>query len=371
MSRALLAAVALLALSAVPTATPTAAAATPSVEPWLELELELIAAHRLNPPRAARALALVSRGMHLAAAAPAPEAAVAGAAATVLGHLFPQDPRVARAAGDARAANDRRSERLSYALGVLAGRALVLRAEHDGSDAVWTDTPPTGEGLWEPTPPGFLPPLEPLAGTWRTWNLASGSQLRPAPPPAYGSPRFLEELEEVHAVSQTLTDEQRRIADFWADGAGTATPAGHWNTIALDLVRGRNLSTRTVARLFAALNTAQADAFIACWEAKFHYWFPRPVTAIRALRGDPAWLSYVVTPPFPGYVSGHSSTSGAAAAVLSAFLPERGAQLAAMADEAAVSRLYGGIHFRSDNEAGLELGRRVGARAVAAYGLRR
>lgn len=94
------------------------------------------------------------------------------------------------------------------------------------------------------------------------------------------------------------------------------------------------------------------------------------MTAIRAAR-DPAWLSYIGTPPFPGYVSGHSSTSGAASTVLSAVFADQAPELAALAEEAAVSRLYGGIHFRSDNEAGLELGQRVGARAVVSYGLRR
>jgi PAP2 superfamily len=371
--RALLAAVALLALSVVPTATSAAASTSAppaSVEPWIELELELIASHRLNPPRAARALALVSRGMHLAATAPSAESAAAGAASTLLEYLFPGDVRVQDAAQRARRVNPGRSAARSFAFGVLVGKALIARAEHDGSSAVWSGTPATGAGFWLPTPPGFLAPLEPLGGTWRTWNLTSGSQFRPPPPPAYGSPRFLAELEEVYVVSQNLTAEQKRIADLWADGTGTVTPPGHWNAIALELLRERHLPTRAVARLFAALNTAQADAFIACWESKFHYWYLRPVTAIRALR-DPGWLSYIVTPPFPGYVSGHSATSGAAATVLSALFPGRSGQLAAMAEEAAVSRLYGGIHFRSDNEAGLDLGRRVGQRAVGAYGLRR
>ena len=92
----------------------------------------------------------------------------------------------------------------------------------------------------------------------------------------------------------------------------------------------------------------------------------RPVTAIRLLI-DPTWSSYIVTPPFPSYVSGHSTTSGAASTVLAAFFPQRAGELRAMAEEAAVSRMYGGIHFRSDNDAGLELGRRVGTVAVQAY----
>ncbi len=177
-------------------------------------------------------------------------------------------------------------------------------------------------------------------------------------------------MNEVYDVSQSLTDQQRRIANLWADGAGTVTPPGHWNAIAIDLVSGRGWSTLRSARLFSALNTAQADAFIACWDAKYAYWSLRPVTAIRRLI-DPAWLSYIATPPFPSYVSGHSTTSGAASTVLSAFFPRRADELNGKAEDAAVSRLYGGIHFRSDNEAGLLLGHRVGAVALRAYGVRR
>jgi membrane-associated phospholipid phosphatase len=224
-----------------------------------------------------------------------------------------------------------------------------------------------GPGYWVPTPPAYVyPPLEPLAGTWRTWNLESGSQFRPGPPPAYGSPLFLAELNEVYSVSVALTEEQRRVADYWADGAGTVAPPGHWNVIALDLVRTAGWSTLRTARLFSALNTAQADAFIACWDAKYTYWSLRPITAVRRLI-DPSWSSYIVTPPFPSYTSGHSTTSGAASTVLAAFFPAKAAELAAMAEEAAVSRLYGGIHYRSDNEVGLAVGRRVGGVAVRAY----
>jgi membrane-associated phospholipid phosphatase len=369
MSRALPAVVGALALLLVPTATPatTQAQAAPGVESWIELELELIESRGLNPARASRALAHVSQAMHLAA--PAGKPAVAGAASTVLVHFFPADR--ARIENAARAAiGSSRADRVRFALGVAAGSLLVLRAEHDRSDGTWDGTRPTGPGFWEPTPPGFLPPLEPLAGEWRMWNIRNGSQLRPPAPPAFGSDRFEEERDEVYEVWQNLTPDQKAIADFWADGPGTVTPPGHWNAIALDELEGRALSTREVARVFAALNTAQADAFIACWDAKYHYWYLRPVTAIRADIDDD-WLPYVTTPPFPAYVSGHSSTSGAAATVLAAAFPDRAAELAAMADEAAISRLYGGIHFRSDNEAGLVLGQRAGARAVAAYGLRR
>jgi hypothetical protein len=354
-----------LALGAATTPAAAQEARQSAVTPWIELELDAIATHSTNPPRASRALAHLSAAMYLAAL-PAGEAAndaVAGAASTVMSHFYPDEAvRIYALANRLADVSSR-----AFAGGRLAGQLLIARASSDGSDAVWTGAPPKGPQYWVPTPPGYVyPPLEPLAGTWRPWNLRSGSQFRPGPPPAYGSDRFRAEMREVYSVWRNLTPEQKRIADFWADGAGTVTPPGHWNSIALDLVERAGWSTVREAHVFATMNTAQADAFIACWDAKYHYWTLRPVTAIRR-HIDPRWLPYIVTPPFPAYVSGHSTTSGAASTVLAAFFPERASQLRAMAEEAAISRLYGGIHFRSDNDAGLELGRRVGDVALQAY----
>jgi len=330
-----------------------------AVAGWIEAELSAIAAQRTSPPRAARALALVSVAMLDATRAPADRrrAAVDAAASTVLSHLFPDRT----AAFEALAARSR--SRTGWSLGRAAGARMVARAQADGSGAVWQGAAPTGPGLWVPTPPAFAPPVEPLVGSWQTWNVASGSRFRPGRPPALGSARQAREVREVFAVSRALTGAQRRIAERWADGPGTATPAGHWNRIALDLIRARGRSARAGARVLATLNTAQADAFIACWDAKYRYWSERPVTAIRR-ELDPDWLPLIPTPPFPSYVSGHSSVSAAAAVVLAAHFPGQARRLHARAREAAMSRLYGGIHFRVDNEAGLTLGRALGTAAV-------
>jgi membrane-associated phospholipid phosphatase len=330
---------------------------------WIEVELDEIASHRTNPPRAARALALLSVAMRDATRLPGREreAAVAGAATTVLTYLY-QDHS---AAFEELARAD--AQRPGFALGRQIGERMIARARRDGAEAVWQGQIPAGPGLWVPTPPALVPqPLEPLAGSWKPWNLAFGSQFRPPRPPALSSRRYLRELREVYDVSRTLTAEQKRVADYWADGAGTATPPGHWNRIALDLIHSRPVSGAFAARVLAALNTAQADAFIACWDAKFTYWTERPVTAIQR-ELDPAWVSYIATPPFPSYVSGHSTTSGAAAEVLGRFFPAVARRLRGMAEEAAVSRLYGGIHFRSDNQAGLVLGRRIARAAIAKH----
>lgn len=361
--------VALLALLSAPTAGPSATSrhvsgGTATISPWIALDLELLSSHSVNPPRAARGLALVSVAMFRAERA-APRrgrrAAIAGAAGSVLVYLFPDETGRVRMLAR-RAA---RTHARALAVGERIGGKVVARGLDDRSGSAWSGQVPVGPGYWVPTPPAFQPPLEPLAGTWRPWNVVSGVALRPSPPPRPGSTRFETELREVYDVSRSLTADQKRIADFWADGPGTVTPPGRWNEIALGFVRSRRLSTHAAARLFATLNTAQADAFICAWDAKYTYWSLRPVTAIQR-ELDPDWSPYLTTPPFPSYVSGHSTTSGAASEVLARFFPKRRAQLRAWAQEAAISRLYAGIHFRSDNEAGLRLGRRVGAAAIAA-----
>jgi membrane-associated phospholipid phosphatase len=357
MRRAVLLALAALAVAPSAQAEARRPARSAAVQDWVGVTLQEIASHRTNPPRAARTLAHVSAATYLAAVfgGSKRDEVISGAAAEVLSFLYPDRADYFESlAGDSSAVSSGRT----------LGKLLVLRAQRDGADAVWTGTLPSAPGTWVPTPPAFVfPPLEPLAGTWRTWNLRTGSQFRPGPPPEYGSAAWRAEAQRVYDVTRALTPEQTAIALEWADGAGTVTPPGHWNQIALDLVAGRNLSSVEVARIFATLNTAQADAFIACWDAKFTYWTQRPVTVIRA-EIDPGWSPLIATPPFPSYVSGHSTTSGAASTVLGHFFPQQRAALDAMADEAAVSRLYGGIHFASDNAAGLELGRKIGREAL-------
>jgi membrane-associated phospholipid phosphatase len=334
--------------------------------------LDEIAAHRVDPPHASRALATLSVAMQRAAARSEPaastDAAVDGAACTVLAYFFPSDTgRVHGLAERAEHASADSSAGRGFALGRQVGEELVARAETDGANTAFEGTIPVGPWYWVPTPPGFLPPLLPTWGQVRPWNIQDPATLRPPPPPRPGDPVFEIELQEVYDVSRTLTPEQRAIALFWADGPGTFTPPGHWDAIALELVHAHALDTRATALVFAALNTAQADAFICIWDAKYTYWSLRPVTAIRR-EIDPAWSPLLTTPPFPSYVSGHSGASGAAATVLSAFFPAEAAQLHAWAAEAAVSRLYAGIHFRTDNEVGLALGTSVGKAALAAWG---
>jgi membrane-associated phospholipid phosphatase len=189
--------------------------------------------------------------------------------------------------------------------------------------------------------------------------------VRPGPPPAYGSPQFVAEAQEVLDTTRKLTPEQKKIADYWAGGAGTPLPPGIWNQILLDTVREERLSTPRIARDFALLNVAQSDAGEAAWDTKYQYWSARPINAIRDLGLDPEFKSYLPTPVFPSYISGHSTYSSAASEVLGFLFPAKAADFKAKAQEAAISRLYGGIHYKSDNEVGLQVGAKVGQLVVA------
>ena len=349
---------------------------------WTDIVVELIVKYQQNPLRATRVLALTNAAMHDALVLCAREhcghaatrVAQHAAAGRVLRHMYPQESpgrfeALARSASFASVIAERGDENVAHAWGIGTGVAqrAIARALDDGADRPrdLSARPRERPGLWRAAPPlNIYDPAEPRAAEWRTWVLTGGSEIEPQPPIEYGSAAYWAEVEEVRRVAASLTARQKKIAEDWNLDLGTVTPAGVWNLHARGLALERGLDTAQTARLFAALNAAMMDAFIACWHAKYKWWTQRPVTAIRG-KLDPQFLPHIVTPPFPSYVSGHSSASGAASVVLSAFFPEKAEEFRRMAEEAAVSRLYGGIHFTSDNAEGLTLGRRIGERVVA------
>lgn len=343
---------------------------------WNARARDLVATMRIDPPMAARYYALLSIAQQRAVATAQPEgregvrrhvavrAAIVGASAEVLAYAFPghaavlqqwerADLELLAQAHSARGADLPAAVRL----GEDAAMGVIVAALTDGADAVWEPNVPTGPGKWFPSS-ASQQPLRPLWGHVRPWLLQRGDQFRPPPPPAIGSREFTGALAEVRRISDTRSAEQLRIARFWADGAGTATPPGHWNAIAADLAERHALNEARAAEMFALLNMSLMDASIACWEAKYAYWLLRPSQA------DPAITTPVGLPPFPSYVSGHATFSGAAATFLGEVFPASRRDVAAMADEAAESRLFGGIHYRFDNDEGLALGRKIGALAV-------
>jgi hypothetical protein len=269
----------------------------------------------------------------------------------------------------------------------VANQILAARA-NDGSNAVVPPPGGSGPGVWVPTPPAFLPYLLPQWAFVVPFAMSSSSQFRPPGPPSLDSQRYAADYDEVKqlgaAVDSTRTEEQTEIALFWADGAGTETPPGHWNSIAQIISDGRGNTLEENARLFALLNVAMADAAICAWDAKYAFDFWRPVTAIGFAEPELNWMSFIVTPPFPDYTSGHSTFSAAAATVLplfygtedlpfttgSDFLPGVYRSFSTCldaAEEAAASRIYGRIHFRSASEDGLQAGISIGEWTITHY----
>ena len=201
--------------------------------------------------------------------------------------------------------------------------------------------------------------LTPLFGKVKMWNVPTVEEIRPRVPPAPGSEEFNRDAEELKRYAKNLTLEQRRIANFWNDGLNTYSPPGHWNRFAKESTVKYRLSPVRTARVFAYMNMAIVDAGIGCWDAKYYYHYPRPIQTI------PGFKTILGTPNFPSYASGHSMFSGAAAEVLSYFFPSEQATFTKWAEEAAMSRVYGGIHYRFDSEEGVGTGRAIGRYSIA------
>ena len=299
---------------------------------WNERARELVAAAKTNPPMASRVYAYLSVGQREAMRRCSTDLDAISAA--LLSFFYP-DVELGP------------SDVLSCDARSIVERLLV-RARADGFDAVGSGEIPVGPGFWTGTNP-----LLPLWGWVRTWILRDVRSLRAPAPPPFGSAIFLAALQEVRQISVARTAEQLRIAKFWADGAGTATPPGHWNQIACDLLRTNDIDATEATQILAWMNAAMMDAGICCWGDKYVYWLLRPSQA------DPAITTPVGLPNFPSYTSGHASFSGAASEILALFLPCEGKSVRAMAEEAALSRLYGGIHYRFDSDRGLDVGRAI------------
>lgn len=267
------------------------------------------------------------------------------------------------------------------ARGILVSKHIVDYAATDGFASLnnCTAAIPTGPGYWVPTPPAFAAPLQPCWGELRPFVIERGESCQPIPPTSYSTDtasQFFHEASEVYTTSKTLTDEQKTIALYWADGAGSGTPPGHSLMMLTQLLAEKQATLFEASEAYAKVGMGEADAFISCWWTKYHYNLLRPVTYIRA-QIDSTWLPFIATPPFPEYTSGHSVQSGASSEILTSLFgnrpfvdssqiaygktPRAFASFYAAADEAAISRLYGGIHYRPAIELGIDQGRCIGA----------
>ena len=282
----------------------------------------------------------------------------------------------------------------SNSFGKLMAMAIMTWARTDGGHEAWGPlrrnranyVPPSGAGRWAATTPAFAKPQLPYWGENRPFALKSVEDCPAPPPPEYSeeaNSAFYKSAQEVYNISNAATQEQRQFALYWADDPGkTPTPAGHWSFIANDLLKTRKANLAEAAVTHARLNIAMADAFTACWATKYAHNVLRPVTYVQG-SFDSNWVpSLMTTPPFPEYPSGHSVQSSAAASVLNEIFganttftdnthndrgwgPRTFTSFNAAANEAALSRLYAGIHFRFGIEGGQVQGKCVAAKVLA------
>lgn len=253
------------------------------------------------------------------------------------------------------------------------------------------------KGTWVPTPPAYMDAVEPYWNTIRTAVLDSANQIPVEAPYKFDmtnkNSRYYKQVLEVHDAVKNLTDEQREIANFWdcnpfkMNVTGHAmfatkkiSPGGHWMSIVSQISKQKKLNMMETAEAYLLVSLGLYDGFIACWHEKYKYKTIRPETVIN-MEMDKDWIPTLQTPPFPEYTSGHSVVSGASATALTKLfgenfsftdstevqfgLPARSFKsFQAAADEASISRFWGGIHYMQALDNGLILGRKVGENIV-------
>jgi len=316
-------------------------------------------------------------GKHSLPSYPSEGAVLAGATAEMMQLLFPDEianiqqklaqQELSLIASGAAARSDVTA---GEALGRQVADLFIARARADNAGKA-VGTPAICAGLvttaqansqtpWYSLETPSRPPMLPLFGKVKGFLCDSATivSLRPGPPPSTSSADMSADVEAAYTTITNATRDQMRIVQFWADGAGTYTPPGHWNAIADGDFINQNFSEVRWARNMALLNMAEMDAAISCWDIKYFYFNPRPTQM------NPKIKTLTGIPNFPSYVSGHSMFSAAAATILGHILPSRATAYMSMAQEAANSRVYAGIHYSIDCTVGTTVGQNVGNYAV-------
>jgi hypothetical protein len=381
---------------------------------WNQATLNAIQTDGTDPVMASRALAMVQAAVYDAVnnidgtpttfvkiATPAGasiDAAVDSAAHDVLVYLYPaQQPTFdALLASQLALLAAGQATTDGTAVGQAVGNAIIALRASDGATGFVDFEPGSAAGDWQPTAPMYAPALDPQAGSMTPWAITSDSQFDPAGPPALSSQQWADAVNQVESLgavnSATRTTAQTTLAQFWNDGLGTYTPSGHWNQIAETVAQQEGDSLADDARLFAELNVSMADAGIATWNTKYLFDTWRPITVIQgggngvnpAVTADANWMPLLNTPNFPEYVSGHSAFSMAAATVLDSFfgdnvtftskeqtttLSETYTSFDQAAQDAGMSRLYGGIHFLFSIQDGWSVGQQVATFDLATFNI--
>jgi membrane-associated phospholipid phosphatase len=343
---------------------------TNSVGSTVRWNREAVRLFRQRGGDAGRMLAYVSLAQYRATLAaddarhgmtrPSLAGAVAVASSVVLKQFFPLDSAVI----DAVLAEQRQQPAVGTernldfaageAIGLTVGTAVLAQAATDNFGQTNPGTPPVGPGYW--TSSG-APLARGLLGV-RPFFMTSGSELRSAAPPAYGSPEFEAAIAEVRALAAARTPAQVAVAQRWVPFSSPL-----FNDAATEFIVKYHRSERDAARILAYANAAAFDAIIGCFDAKYTYWYIRPRQA------DPTITLAVGQPNHPSYPSGHSCQTGGLVGVLVEEFPQEREALEALATEASESRIHGGLHYRFDAAAGLALGRAAARLALERRGL--
>ena len=336
---------------------------------WNDYARELVARNPSAPaPRVFPYLALAQRNAAVLARQHEPnidgvDGAVAGASAGVLMFFIPNaaqaiDAQLVREVAALGANGPRAAFTSGVEIGKRAADEVIAAAKSDRSDVAWSGLIPRTPKAWQSQAQPPAPPLYTGFVGMRPFYLASGSEFRAPPPPALESEAFRRTVAEVRQISENRTAEQLRIAQYWEMVTGSFLP-GWWNQTVLEVADAHRLTQEETTQILALVHMAWLDAFIACADSKYVYWVPRPTQV------DPEIRLAIGLPNHPSYPSNHSCTSAAAARVLDAMFPDQGGRYLALAQEVAMSRIYGGIHYSIDTEAGLEIGRKVAAKVLA------
>jgi membrane-associated phospholipid phosphatase len=357
--------------------------ATTAAAYWNQTARDLVRSGALSPPRAARVYAYASIAQHQVVLAlqrnprwraggaeehQLSRRALSTASKSVLENFFPayapflaeryrafvEVPSKSGSKGSNRA-----EDVLANALGNMSASSVLRRAQGDGANDEKPYVLPEGSDLWRGLPDRL--PIEPMWGRVRPLGLNSADEVPDEEPPRVGRDAFREALAAVRSLSSGASREWLAFVTQWADDSGTATPAGHWNAIADELIGRHNLDDLRAAEVFALLNVALFDASIVCWRMKYRYLYPRPSQV------DPTIPTHLVVPNFPSFTSGHATFSSAASAILAFFFPAEINELDQKSETAQLSRVYAGIHYPFDGQVGSRQGRAVARLILSRY----
>jgi membrane-associated phospholipid phosphatase len=368
----------------------------PAVYRWNQIALDAMLERGVPAPAAFRNLALLHAAIHDATVAawdskltynrprpadfaasftplitsptspsyPSEYAVTAGAAAAMLSWIFPDSAQTFEAQAE-QAVNSRLAAGVEYPSDIEAGfvlgrqvAALVIAyGEADGFTAAWEGNVPTEPGYWTGENPAF-----PMAGTWKPWVMKTPDEFRPVPPYAYDTSELAKEMDELRKFERTPVT--NAIAMFWEYGAGGRHVHWYWNDVANQLVLAAQWEDEPLeaARAYALMNIAGYDSVVGCWDAKYTYW------AMRPFQLDTEFTPLFNAPNHPSYPSAHSCMSSAAGGVLAHLFPADSERLMRIITEIGEARIWAGIHFRSDIEAGQELGQNVATRVIEIAG---